>query len=464
MLKPGNLTGRKKLFLLWCREKIPYVDKKKGVGYIFIFAASLFVLSYLGGFLGQLIGNYHEYLQHGGLTGNSLIQLPNAHPLYCLRYAISSPYGHKGALILFFITVLIFAYVKLRRSWRNRGTEKERNFTRSDKGTYGTAGWMSPKDMRTVLDIKPIHETTGTIYGSLIKDKNKIVSLPVNTRLNQNTAVYGISGSGKTTSFVLNEIFQCIARDESVVLTDSKGNLYSDTADYARSRGYTVKLFNLADPAHSDSWNCLDEIEGDQLRAQTFVNTIMSNTYSGKDDYFWNNCEMNLLKTVSLYVELDNDCKHKNMGTAYDLFSKDTRDLEQKFGRLRENHPAKRAYNLYRKSAEKVSGNVAMGLGNRLQVFQNDMIRSITSYNEIDLSLPAKEKCAYYVVISDQDRSFDFLSSLFFAFLFIDTIRYADRFAKRRGKCDVPIKIIFDEFNNIGMLPDFQDKIVRNVA
>lgn len=369
-----------------------------------------------------------------------------------------------GVLILCCFAALIFGYVKFRRSWNNRGTEKDRNFTRSDKGTYGTAGWMSPKDMHTVLDIKPIHETTGTIYGSLKKDKNKIVSLPVNTRLNQNTAVYGISGSGKTTSFVINEIFQCISRGESIVMTDSKGDLYSTTADYARSKGYTVRLFNLVDPAHSDSWNCLDEIEGDQLRAQTFVGTIMSNTSSGKDDYFWNNCEANLLKTVSLYVELDKDCKQKNMGVAYDLFSKDMRELEEMFGRLKENHAAKRAYNLYRKSAEKVSGNVAMGLGNRLQVFQNDMIRNITSYNEIDLSLPAKEKCAYYVVIPDQDRTFDFLSSLFFSFLFIDTIRYADHNLNCRGKCDVPIKILFDEFNNIGMLPDFQDKIVRNVA
>lgn len=461
MLESGNPPKREKLFLLWCRKKIPFGDRKKVAGYLSIFVLLLALILYLGGLLGQFIGNYQEYLQQGGLTSGTLIRLPNAHPLYCLGYAVAAPYGHRGILILFCIAAGIFGYVRLRRSWRQRGMEKDRNFTRSDKGTYGTAGWMTPQDMHKVLEVKPIHETTGTIYGSLINDKNRVVSLPVSTKLNQNTAVYGISGSGKTTAFVLNQILQCIQRGDSIVLTDSKGDLYSATSDYARSRGYTTRLFNLCDPAHSDSWNCLSEIEGDQLRAQTYVSTIMNNTSSGKDDYFWYNAEMNLLKTICLYVVLQKDYgdTEKNMGSVYDFLSFDARKFEFTLEKLPENDPAKRAYNLYKKSAEKVSGNVAMGLGNRLQVFQSDMIRNITSYNEIDLSLPAKERCAYYVVIPDQDRTFDFLSSLFFSFLFIDTIRYADRFSKHRGKCDVPIKIIFDEFNNIGMLPDFQDKI-----
>ena len=325
---------------------------------------------------------------------------------------------------------------------------------------------MSSQNMTKVLDIKPIQETRGTIFGTLIKDRKKVVSLPVNTRLNQNTAVYGISGSGKTTAFVINQIIQCVKRGESIVMTDTKGDLYSETASYVKSKGYTVKLFNLVNPEHSDSWNCLSEIEGNLLRAQTFVNTIMNNTSSGKNDYFWNNCEMNLLLTLSLYVEMAKkeyssiEEQDKHMGTVYDLLSKDALELQSILGTLPEWHPAKRSYNIYRKSAENVSGNVALGLGNRLQVFQSDTIRDITSYKEIDLSLPAREKCAYYVVISDQDRTFDFLSSLFFSFLFIDTIRYADRITdKQRGKCDIPIKIIFDEFNNIGMIPDFQDKI-----
>ena len=34
------------------------------------------------------------------------------------------------------------------------------------------------------------------------------------------------------------------------------------------------------------------------------------------------------------------------------------------------------------------------------------LVRSITSYDEIDLELPGKQKCAYYCIISEQDSTF----------------------------------------------------------
>ena len=60
-------------------------------------------------------------------------------------------------------------------------------------------------------------------------------------------------------------------------------------------------------------------------------------------------------------------------------------------------------------------------------MFQNKMIRQITSYDEIDLTLPGKQKCAYFCITSDQDSTFDFLSSLFMTFIFIKLVRFADK-------------------------------------
>ena len=68
----------------------------------------------------------------------------------------------------------------------------------------------------------------------------------------------------------------------------------------------------------------------------------------------------------------------------------------------------------YKQASETVRSGVIIGLGSRLQIFQSKVIRQITSYNEIDLTLPGREKCAYFCIVSDQDHSFDFLSSLIF--------------------------------------------------
>lgn len=53
--------------------------------------------------------------------------------------------------------------------------------------------------------------------------------------------------------------------------------------------------------------------------------------------------------------------------------------------------------------------------------------------------------------------TYDFLSSLFYTFLFIKLIRYAD--SQPAGKCDVDVFFLLDEFANIGTIPEFNKKI-----
>ena len=98
-----------------------------------------------------------------------------------------------------------------------------------------------------------------------------------------------------------------------------------------------------------------------------------------------------------------------------------------------------------------------IGLGSKLQIMQSKEVRNITSYPEIDLELPGKKKCAYFCIVSDQDRTFDFLSSLFFSFLFIKLIRYADGYCEG-GVLNPKVKFILDEFPNCCLIPDFTKK------
>ena len=81
-------------------------------------------------------------------------------------------------------------------------------------------------------------------------------------------------------------------------------------------------------------------------------------------------------------------------------------------------HPARAPYGIFKQAASNLWGNMFIGLGSRLNVFQNKLVKKITSYHEIDLELPGKQPCAYFCIISDQDSSLEFLSSLFFSLLF----------------------------------------------
>ncbi|MFR8542777.1 MAG: type IV secretory system conjugative DNA transfer family protein [Enterocloster sp.] len=85
---------------------------------------------------------------------------------------------------------------------------------------------------------------------------------------------------------------------ESLIISDPKSELYEKSSEYLRDQGYCVKVFNLVLPENSDSWNCLSEVEGQELMAQLFVDVIIKNTNStDKGDHFWDSCEMNLLES-----------------------------------------------------------------------------------------------------------------------------------------------------------------------
>ena len=130
---------------------------------------------------------------------------------------------------------------------RNGSTaDRDRNLDYSIKGTYGTSGFMTPAEMHQVLDlVDNVKKTKGPILGRI---GNKALCLPENTRINSNVAVYGASGSMKSRAYVRNAVFQCVARGESLILTDTKSELYEDLAVYLENNGYTVRVFNLVSP------------------------------------------------------------------------------------------------------------------------------------------------------------------------------------------------------------------------
>ena len=128
------------------------------------------------------------------------------------------------------------------------------------------------------------------------------------------------------------------------------------------------------------------------------------------------------------------------------------------FEALPSTHPAKAPYSLFKQASDTVRSGVIIGLGSRLQVFQSELIKKITAKNEIDLELPGQQPCAYFLVTSDQDSTFDFLASLFLSFCFIKLVRYADHNCEG-GKLPVPVHILGEELTACGTIPDLSRRL-----
>ncbi len=410
-------------------------------------------LLYLCGVLSQLLGNYAEWNEQGGLTGGENIRPVNWDPLTCIPKAFT-PDGLKGLSGILIIGALVFAVIKLHDRFDSKDKDP-RGFARSGSGAYGTASWMTEKEMKENLEIAPPAQAEGVILGEY---NGKAVCLPKDTGLNRHIAVFGASGTMKSRAVIRNALFQALKQNESVVITDPKGELYADTAELYRENGYEVKVFNLVNPDHGDSWNCMSDLNGDTLMAQVLTNVIIGNTSAGKGDHFWDNGEGNLLKALVLYIDQDKirGAGNKHLPAVYQLLTRNSEhQLTALFDKLPLNHPARAPYNLFVQASDTVRSGIILGLGTRLQVLQNKAVQAITSGSDIDLAAPGKRKCAYYIILSDQDTTMAFLSSLFFSFLFIKLTRYAD--SRESGRCDVPVNLILDEFNNVGKIGGAED-------
>lgn len=323
---------------------------------------------------------------------------------------------------------------------------------KEDDATHGTAKWLSKKEISEVLSI---NNKPGIILG---KYNNDIVRLPFDSYFNKNICIFGSSGSMKTIGFLLTNLLELSLYKKSIIVTDPKGEIFRTTYSYFKNIGYTVRVLNLNDMKNSDRWNPLQENE-DINDVQTSSNVIISNTqrHNNGGDEFWPRAEENLLKAFEFHY-LENISSDNTLTNVYkSIANGDLGEIDNLFRKKPPDNPARMSYNIFASGSDTIKASVITGLGTRLQMFQNEDLQKLTSESDIDLTLPAKEPCIYYVITSDMNSAYDFIGSLFYTFLFNKLVKYAD--STPSGKCDNEVYCFLDEFANIGQIPDFNKKI-----
>ena len=145
---------------------------------------AILAILYAGGFLAQLLGNYATWKQGGGIPGDGTSPLA-ASPdfLLCLSSVLRPPYGVYGILICIGLLAVLLIMVMRMGYGDAGGYDEDRNFSYSAKGTYGTSGWMSRKEMSGVLDLVPDPSSPATpsispLFASKDTSLRFVYSLP----------------------------------------------------------------------------------------------------------------------------------------------------------------------------------------------------------------------------------------------------------------------------------------------
>lgn len=374
---------------------------------------------------------------------------------------------------------LIFAFLICKYSFKIfRALKKDYvknyddNYLRSNKETYGGAHFQTKEEMEekgTFKIYKSIEDTTGDIFG-MDKDGN-VYEFQYPPGLNKNKCYVGAPGSGKSAAIMKTTIYQNIRRGVSMVVTDSKGDLYAQTSAIARKHEYDVKVLNLKPKEfrNSNAFNMFQGLRPDDVdldsKADTIANIIIKNTTSDlrEAENYWGANEFNLIKCIIMYIASDPVRIREGRNTLPEvrdfLASHDPKQMASVFLNIPQTNTIRQCYDLFAACSEINQGQIINGAGIRLSKLSNIYLREVLSHNEIEFTAPMKHKCLYYVVISDTDDAYKFVSSLFFSMIFIEMCDFSDSLTVDQKEKQLNVEFLCDEYANTGGIYGLSNKI-----
>nr|WP_243008101.1 type IV secretory system conjugative DNA transfer family protein [Blautia obeum] len=368
--------------------------------------------------------------------------------------------------------------------------EKQQNSKKFRKGVeYGSARWGDKDEIKPYMSENPWLNIPLTATESITME-----SRPKNPKYarNKNILVIGGSGSGKTRFFVKPSIMQLNC---SYVITDPKGTLIGETGKLLK-RGapkrdkegkpirdkngkiiyqpYVIKVLNTINFSKSLHYNPFAYIKSEKDILK-LVTVIMANTKGDgekENQDFWYKAERLLYTALIAYIWYEGDEDEKNFSTLLDLLNEsEVREEDEEFKNpvdllfeeLEEQDPehfAVRQYRKYKLAAGKTAKSILVSCGARLAPFDIRELREIMSYDEMELDMIGDRLTALFLIMSDTDTTFNFIIAILQSQLFNLLCDKADD--KYGGRLPIHVRVICDEFANIGQIPQF-DKLIATI-
>lgn len=364
------------------------------------------------------------------------------HP-FAVRWTEHTPKFLLGGMLVYGFTVALYLSTR-----ENRRPGEE----------HGSAHWGDPKQLNAKYrDKDPFQNTilTQNVRMGLNGKKHRRNLLQI---------VIGGSGAGKTRFFCKPNLMQANC---SFLVTDPKGETMRAVAPLLLAKGYVIKVFDLIDTDHSDSFNPFPYLKDDK-DAMKLVNNLIKNTTpknASNNDPFWEKSEIALDTALILYLLHEAPPEEQNFEMVMYMIEnggarEDDDDfqspLDMLFEALEEEEPdhvAVREYKIFKQAAGKTAKSILISAAVRLSAFILPQITRITSRDDMELGLMGERKQAVFAIIPDNDSTFNYLVGMLYTCAFQALYYQADKV--HQGALPVPVRLMMDEFCNVSLPDDF---------
>ena len=329
------------------------------------------------------------------------------------------------------------------------------------------------------------------------------------------TLIIGTTGSGKTTTFI-NPTVQILANTKgkpSMLISDPKGELYALHAKSLIKRGYDVKVLDLRNPYCSIRWNPLekpyemyqemlsledkvvvneeegyyvfeDKIYYDvneknaavQVRKQAIFDEVYEDLndicsvlcpVKSKNEPIWESGAKNFILAITLAMLEDSEkpelgmTKEKfNFYNVMKIATNTQNDCEDLIEYFAGRSPISKSVSLSKQvldASDKTRGSYLSTIFDKLSLFSDMSICSLTSANEIDLGEIATKPTALFLQIPDEKETRHTLAGM----VILQTYKALVAQANTYPDLSLPrsVYLLLDEFGNLPQIHKLEQMI-----
>lgn len=336
----------------------------------------------------------------------------------------------------------------------------------TEKVSKGYSRWAKEKEIQNDTDIMELNVFDRKVNGAGIPLMVKKDKLWVDNG-EYHTLVIGSTGSGKTQTVVFPQVRVLARHGESMIITDPKGEIYEETANMLRRRGYQILLLNFRDPQKGNAWNPMSlpynlYQQGNQDKAIELLDdlalNILYDASSSQQDPFWEKTSADYFAGIALGLFEDAKPDEININS----ISLATTVGEEKFGGstyIKEyfgDKDPKSAAAIDASSTimapDETKDSILAVFKQKIKLFASrENLSEMLSYSDIDISTIGERKTAVFIVIQDEKKTYHALATILLKQIYETLIATAQ---KHGGRLPVRTNFILDEFANMPPLKD----------
>ena len=368
-----------------------------------------------------------------------------------------------AATLVLFILALIGVFTAVNSYIFDR--ESGFGFSIGGKKNNGYSRWAKKSEIEKQLKKVDPTAYTADAAGLVVINDGKTMWVDDGEAHN---IVIGATGSGKTQAVVFPMVQSLAKKGESMIITDPKGEIYENTGNMLRERGYNIVLLNFRNPQHGNGWNPMSlpyklYKEGDNDKAIELLDDLALNIlYEEKssNDPFWEKSAADYFTGLALGLFEDAKEEQINLNSINLMSSLG----EEKFGGPNNNYikeyfnakdPSRPAYvnaSGVVFTAEDTKQGVLATFKQKIKLFSSrDNLSEMLCHSDFDMKEIGRQKTAVFMIVQDEKKTLHPLATIFIKQCYETLIDVAQ---ESGGKLPYRTNFILDEFANMPPLKD----------